>query len=329
MSRMRALRIMVLAALAPMAGCTADRTPSAPQLSGAPSLSSFANSEWSEPVNLGAPINSAAREMGATLAPDELTLYVTSDRTDLPGSLGGLDIWVSRRSCLDCPWGTPVSLGPVINSPHSEGSPELSNDGLLLFFSSNRAGIDDIYVSRRTDKNDDRGWGVPVMLGLDVNTEFGEVAPDFLENAEEARANLYFTRGKGTGPGGFDIYYAPVTRDGQTLGPSVLVTELSSPDFFDAGTTVRTDGREVFFSSTRPGGLLADLWVSTRRSVHEPWSLPANLGAPVNSAFADLSPKLSKNGRTLMFVSGAGRGGLGLQDIWMTTRTPSGQERDQ
>jgi hypothetical protein len=329
MSRIRALGILALAALALLAGCSADRTPNAPQPSGAPSLSSFANSEWSEPVNLGAPINSAAREMGATLGPDDLTLYVTSDRTDLPGSLGGLDIWVSRRACLDCPWGTPVNLGPVINSPHSEGSPELSNDGLLFFFSSNRAGIDDIYVSRRTDKNDDRGWGTPVMLGADVNTDAGEVTPDFLENAEEGRANLYFTRGQATGPSGFDIYYAPITRDGETLGPAVLVGELSFPGFADARTTMRTDGREVFFWSTRPGSLLADLWVSTRRSVHEPWSPPSNLGAPVNSAFPDLSPGLSKNGRTLVFVSGAGRGGLGLQDIWMTTRTPGGEERDQ
>jgi len=74
---------------------------------------------------------------------------------------------------------------------------------------------------------------------------------------------------------------------------------------------------------------LADLWVSTRQSVNDPWSAPRDLGTPVNSEFAELSATLSQDGRTLFFTAAAGRGGLGLQDLWMSTRGPRAADDDQ
>ena len=62
---------------------------------------------WSEPVNLGPPINTEAFEGSATLSPNGLSLYFTSNR---PGSLGGNDLWVSQRECADCSWEEPVNL---------------------------------------------------------------------------------------------------------------------------------------------------------------------------------------------------------------------------
>ena len=70
-------------------------------------------SPWSEPVNLGAPVNTDAIDFNPTLSPDERSLYFASNRT---GGLGGIDIWVAQRVCVDCPWQAPVNLGPVINS---------------------------------------------------------------------------------------------------------------------------------------------------------------------------------------------------------------------
>src|SRR5213594_1937691 len=106
---------------------------------------SFANSEWSTPVNLAA-INTAATDAQANLSPDELSLYFQSDRT------GDADIWVSHRACRECDWEAPVNLGPVINTTFIENGPALSIDGHLLFFFSTRPGTggNDIYVSRQT-----------------------------------------------------------------------------------------------------------------------------------------------------------------------------------
>ena len=284
---------------------------------------SFANSEWSEPVSLGAPVNSSAGELNATFAPEELSVYFTSNRA---GGEGGDDIWVSRRACVDdCPWQTPVNTGPPVNSVGVEGGPNFSVDGHILFFFSSRPGGqggNDIYVSRRADPKDDFGWGPAVNLGPEVNTAANEAGPQYQQSAEDGAANLYFNP---TTPGGSqNIYVAPVTRDGETRGPAGLVAELSDPTASDQHASVRADGREVFVHSNRADGLGAfDMWMSARRSVHDPWSMPVNLGAPLNSADTDLQPSLSHNGRTLPFASNR-PGGLGGQDLWMSTRTPSG-----
>jgi len=62
-----------------------------------------------------------------------------------------------------------------------------------------------------------------------------------------------------------------ITRDGQTLGPAVPLTELNFAvaGITDAHPSVRTDGKEVIFFSNRPDGFgLGDLYVSTRQSLH-------------------------------------------------------------
>jgi hypothetical protein len=285
----------------------------------------FAQSEWSTPVNFGATINSTANEMNAALSPDELSLYFTSDRV---GGLGVTDIWVSHRDCGDCPWQTPVNLGAPINSAGQDGGPRLSIDGHLLFFQSDRrvgSAITDIYVSRRNDPNDDFGWGPPVLLGADVNVTAGsEAGADYLQSAEDGGGNLYFNRATVAVPLP-EIYYAPVSREGETLGPAIPVSELNEVTAIDQHATVRKDGREIFFSSNRAGGLGAfDIWTSTRRSVHDPWSPPVDIGAPVNTPSTDQQPSLSSDGRTLVFASNR-PGGFGGSDLWISARTPSGR----
>ena len=70
-------------------------------------------SDWSTPVNVGSPVNTAAGEFNAFLSKDGLSLYFTCD-IRCPG-FGGFDIWVSRRASVEAPWGLPENLGPDIN----------------------------------------------------------------------------------------------------------------------------------------------------------------------------------------------------------------------
>jgi len=308
----------VLASLVPLAlllGCGAESD----RIVYGIQAQSFANSEWSEPVNLGATINSAFAENHPNLSKDELSLYFTSDR---PGGAGTSDLWVARRACEDCLWETPVNVGSVINSSSIDAGSDVSSDGHVLFFFSNRpggVGGNDMYVSRRTDKSDDLAWGAPMILGSDVNTAGDENAPTFRAN------DLYFTRGNNA-LAQQDLYVAPMARDGETSGPAVAISELNHPGANDAAPTVRTDGREIFFQrSAQAGGVgAADLWTSTRQSADGVWSTPVNLGPGMNSTDFEQQASLSHDGRTLLWASNRA-GGVGGFDIYMSTRTPSGQ----
>ena len=73
------------------------------------------DSIWSEPLNLGDVLNSAAEESAPFLASDDKTLYYSSKGFS---GYGGSDIYVTRR--LDdtwTSWSPPENLGPEINSP--------------------------------------------------------------------------------------------------------------------------------------------------------------------------------------------------------------------
>ena len=283
---------------------------------------SLSGAEWSAAVNMGPAINSPAGEMNAALSPDGLSLYFTSDRTP---SLGLTDIWIAQRECIGCLWQTPVNPGAPINSVGQDAGPRFSNDGHLLFFQSDRpggAGLGDIYVSRRNNPNDDFAWDEVTLLGGDVNTATGvENAADYLQSAEDGGGNLYFNRAVPPLPP--EIYYASVSRDGETRGPAVYVSELNVVTANDQHVTIRKDGRELFFSSNRLGGLGSfDIWTSTRDNPHEPWSAPSPLGSPPNTAASDQQPTLSADGRTMVFTSNRTAGGFGGSDLWISTRSP-------
>jgi hypothetical protein len=84
-----------------------------------------------------------------------------------------------------------------------------------------------------------------------------------------------------------------------------------------------------------------DLWVSTRASTQDPWSIPVNLDpvdpltgvavSVVNSTAIDGAPALSWDGQTLLFYStscgqsvitpACRTGGSGGSDLYMSTRT--------
>ena len=74
-----------------------------------------------------------------------------------PGDNGQCDIWVTQRASLSEPWSPPVNLGPQLNGPLVEGAPDVTNDGMVLFFSGYLSGADwDLWVA---EQNIDGTWG--------------------------------------------------------------------------------------------------------------------------------------------------------------------------
>jgi hypothetical protein len=277
---------------------------------------------WSAPVNLGPVVNSDAADIEVTISKDGLSLYFASDRA---GGFGRQDIWVSRRASVDDPWGAPQNLGPMINTASDDRAPMLTVDGHRLFFSSDRGGGSEVYLSRRRDKRDSFGWRPPENVGAAVNSA-GAGLPFYFEDPVTGTATLFFNSGRPGGLGSTDIYASTLQPD-ETFGPAVLVPELSSP-LRDAKVSIRRDGLELFLTSDRTGTLGSfDVWVATRATTNDPWSTPVNLGPVVNSTADEGRIALSFDGTTL-YVMGTRPGGVGRQDIWMSTRTRSGDDND-
>ncbi|MBZ5538190.1 MAG: hypothetical protein LAO31_19730 [Acidobacteriia bacterium] len=268
--------------------------------------------DWSSPVNLGAPVNSSAFETCVSVSKNGLSLYFGRS----PNGSALFDLYVSKRASIDEPWGEP-ELVPNVNSSSNEFCPALSLDEHRLYFASNRpggCGLLDIYVSRRHDRRDDFGWGPPENIGCQVNSPGRDQTPYFFEDETGAEV-MYFGSNRA---GSFDIYETRM-RDDDTFGPVTPVAELNT-EFDELGPAVRRDGLEIVFDSTRPDGLgQRDVWTATRESSSAPWSVPVNLTILNGPFFDGGRMSFSFDGRMLYFSS-VRDGGEGQSDIYVTTR---------
>lgn len=218
-----------------------------------------------------------------------------------------------------------MNLGRTINTNAEEFVPAFSRDGHWMFFNSSRTGGYgglDVWASFRRNTHDDFGWTTPVNLGADINTLGLDAGASYFQNDDrndDDGALLYFGSDRPGGMGLVDLYVSTKNSNGAFDAP-IPLSELNT-SFSEQRPSIRPDGLEIFFYSNRPGGFGAtDLWVATRDTLSQVWSTPTNLGLAVNSPSADFHPSISSDRRALYFAS-ARPGGLGLTDLYVTTRT--------
>lgn len=124
---------------------------------------------WSEPQNMGTPINSSAWESQPSLSADGQMVYFASSRA---GGLGGYDIWYSKRE--KGKWSDPINAGPNVNTEGDDSGPFLHQDGQTLYFMSNGhggMGGFDLFISRKENNGD---WSKPQNLGYPINSQRDE-----------------------------------------------------------------------------------------------------------------------------------------------------------
>jgi len=150
---------------------------------------------WGEPVNLGSTVNSEFTDLCPNLSSDGLSLYFSDGPLGFrPDGVGGGDLWVATRASICDQWGPPENLGPTVNSSSHDFSPNISSDGLTLFFQSRRTGgAADIWVTTRATTQDE--WRVPVSLGPQINSSQSDCNPSISADG----TTLYFSSSKRDG----------------------------------------------------------------------------------------------------------------------------------
>lgn len=282
-------------------------------------------SRWSEPLNLGATINSSYAETAPTLSKDGLSLYFSSTRPcGESDAVLDLNIWVARRISTDAPWNLPECLALNVDE-YEDSAAAFSRDGHWMFFVSARPGslpgssdppgpafnARDIWVSWRANVHDD-AWAEPVNGGT-INSNYADAGPTYFESEEPGWPQLFFASNRN---GTFDIWVSDVFGNGQFALPS-RVNELSTDNLVEARPSIRHDGLELFFFRT--AGAVFDIYAASRPDPSAPWSEPVNLGAPVNTTANEQQPAISPDREMLFFASNR-PGTLGNLDIWVSTR---------
>jgi len=255
------------------------------------------------PTNLGPIINTSNFDGGVGITADGLLLFFASSRS---GGSGNWDIWVTTRGTTNEPWGTPVNLGPTVNSSAWDGPTCISADGLELYFGSLRPGGSgdfDLWVTTRATISDP--WGTPVNLGATVNSSSIDggglsISADGLE--------LYFSSDRPGGSGSWDMWVTTRATIDDEWGKPVNLGPIVNSSLTEGYPEISADGLMLFFNTGTSGD--HDLWVTTRPTVSDPWETPVNLGLKVNGPNDDAGTEISADGSTLYFQSNR-PGGLG------------------
>ncbi len=262
--------------------------------------------------NMGAPVNTAATEYGPVISADERILVYTTFKQAAPGQSGGKvveyeDVMTSAKSGNN--WGTPQSMGitpPVITGVRSNiGSVGLSPDGQkLLIYMGTTTNTGDIHACQlQGDK-----WGAPTKLGKEVNSQFEENSASFTPDEKV----VYFSSNRPGGQGGMDIWRVEKQIDGVwgapvNLGPSVNTKHDEQAPF------IHPDKKTLFFTSNGPNSMGGyDIFKTILDKVQ--WSVPVNMGSPVNTPFNDKYFALSADGKKGYFSSDrpGGKGGFDI-----------------
>jgi len=223
-------------------------------------------------------------------------------------------------------WSAPVNLGEVVNSGFADQNPDISRDGLSLYFASDRPGGFgglDIWVARRASANDP--WGPPQNLGPDINTPFTDNSPAL---SPDGRQLIFFSDRPG-GFGGTDIYVSRRRNKqddlgwgpAQNLGSGVnTVDGERGPEYFK---NPKTGIVTLYFNSNRPGGKGGnDIYASTRQP--DGTFGPAVLVEELNSPADDQALAIRRDGLELIIASNR-EGTLGGLDLFVATRASTSE----
>jgi Tol biopolymer transport system component len=213
---------------------------------------------FGEPVNLAAPINSAADDFCPTPVQGKGLFFVSTR----PGGCGtGADIYFARNNPKHG-WSEPAHLGCAVNSAAGEASPSyVEEDGQgVLYFSSNRTGISNIY---RSLEQADGSFGTPAPVA-ELNTGSEDARPNVRRDGLE----IVFDSTRPGGHGGPDIYAASRASVGDAWSAPVNLGPDINSGVADTRGSLSADGRTLLFGSGREGGEgSSDIYFSTRERV--------------------------------------------------------------
>jgi len=213
------------------------------------------------------------------------------------------------------------SVSENINTKFYEYIPVLTTDDKFMYFCgqmrNDNIGGEDIFVSEKVN-----GEWSKAELVESLCTEFASEAPLSISADGNMMLLFYYS----------DIYYSKKTKNGwqeKQIFPTV-----NSKDDWEADAFLTSDGNAILFISDRPGAIgnhhpfnedfhgsatgNSDIYVSEKNE-NGTWSEPINIGSIINTPFAERTPFLHPDMKTLYFSS-EGHNSLGFLDVFKTTR---------
>ncbi len=263
---------------------------------------------------LGGKINTPDPEYGPLISADEKTLIFTAEKASTTGGHHNHDdgrfdedIYISHKK-EDGSWTSPQNMGNHINTTHQDAAISLTADGLfLLIYRFDIHGHGDIYYS----KFNNGIWTQAKKFPDVINTKYWEPSACF--SADDK--TLYFASNRPGGYGGTDLYFSKQDERGK-WSKAINLGPLINTQYNEDAPHILPNGKTLYFSSDghqTMGGY--DIFVTHKDDHTHHWSLPENIGYPINSAHDDIYCTWTADGKRIYFSS-VGHKSNGHEDIF-------------
>jgi len=256
-----------------------------------------------EIINLGNRINTSSDEYFPCLTNDQQLMFYTRRRNKQADE----DLYYSTYDERNG-WSRGNALGPF-NTGRNEGMSTLVRNNRTMFFTAcGREGVLGTCDIWEAEIEDLKIKGMGALEGYSNSGKWESQAAVSCDGSL-----LFFASNREGGLGGTDLWYSRRSADGWSdpinLGPKIN-TKMDEESPF-----ITNDGKTLYFASTgHPGRGEQDIFVSWLDR-DDNWTVPINLGPPVNTAYRELGFFLSADGRTGYFASNR-PGGEGGMDIY-------------
>jgi len=249
-------------------------------------------------VNLGSIINEGGSDFNPVVSSKEDLLIFSRAEAFYDAIL------YSKK--INGQWSPPVNMNEVLKVDKDLYPTSLSKDGktLYLYSSADYDGI--IYIS----KFENDTWSPVVKLNENINTKYWESHATISQDDKK----LYFTSNRKGTLGGLDIYVSSRDSTGD-WGPAENLGPVINTPYNEESPFLCQDDKTLFFSSRghfNMGGY--DIFYSTLLKNGE-WSVPLNVGYPLNSTDDDVFFKPLNQGYE-GYLAQEIPGGFGKQDIY-------------
>jgi outer membrane protein OmpA-like peptidoglycan-associated protein len=226
------------------------------------------SSDWSEPINVGEPLNTAMYEGNPSISQDGKMLFFVREKFEkYNNNESCYTVWVANRTD-DGGWMNFEKMGEPINS-ECEKAITLMPDSRTLIFSSIRGGGAGGFDLYQTELQEDGTWTFPRDLEF-LNTPNHEDYSAITGNSEEIYVEI-----KG------DIFVAPLPnkfRGTRQVPVNVMVVDAMTKKPIDASVFVAMNSRNSAFFTAKNGVSLMQLKAGNNYTLacEAPGYLPAN-----------------------------------------------------
>ena len=248
--------------------------------------------------NLGRTINSVSNDYNPVISDKEDMLVFSR-------SLAFYDALLYSTK-VNGKWTEPQNMNELLKVDRDLFPTSISKDGKDLYLYSS-ADYDGIIYTSRFEKGT---WSPIVKLNDNINTKYWESHATISHDNKK----LYFTSNRKGTYGGLDIYVSNRDSTGD-WGPAINLGPVINTPYNEESPFLSEDDKTLFFSSRghfNMGGY--DVFYSTLLA-NGAWSVPLNLGYPLNTTDDDVFFKPLNRGFE-GYISKELPGGYGKQDIY-------------